>query len=375
MYYHYETQPMPNPPSWHFHRLPKFMHRFAVVFSHFVQLLVPFGLFAPQPVASYAAGIAILHQLMLIVSGNYSWLNWLTVVLGFTALSDKALTPLIPLRIAQTISRPEYFDILLYVLGGATVLLSIQPVLNLFSSNQSMNQNYNPLHLVNAYGAFGSVTKIRYELIIEGTADPVITDATRWQEYEFKGKPGDPRRRPPQIAPYHLRLDWLMWFLPFSVTVNSDSSRIYSAGYSFWFMRFIAKLLEGDRKVLGLLRNNPFPQNPPIFVRALFCRYWHTDLKERRRTGTWWLRTPIAAYLRPISLKMFAERFPSALWQSPSGFQGISETIRSYSVSVNARKVSVCTFPSEATARQAFTMVSSSGAFATNRVSKRPIKA
>jgi hypothetical protein len=55
MYYHYETQPMPNPPSWHFHRLPKFMHRFAVVFSHFVQLLVPFGLFAPQPVASYAA--------------------------------------------------------------------------------------------------------------------------------------------------------------------------------------------------------------------------------------------------------------------------------------------------------------------------------
>src|SRR5947209_3003362 len=88
LFYHYETQPLPNPLSCYFHRLPKSMHKLSVLFSHFVQLIIPFGLFAPQPFTSIAGGLIILHQLLLIVSGNYSWLNWLTVVLGVTAFSD-----------------------------------------------------------------------------------------------------------------------------------------------------------------------------------------------------------------------------------------------------------------------------------------------
>ena len=91
--YHYETQPLPNPLSWYFHRSPRFMHQFAVLFSHFVQVIVPFALFAPQPIASIAGGLIIFHQLWLIVSGNYSWLNWLTVALGVTA---SALAPPAP---------------------------------------------------------------------------------------------------------------------------------------------------------------------------------------------------------------------------------------------------------------------------------------
>src|SRR5262249_26900276 len=155
LYYHYETQPLPNPLSCYFHHLPRLMHRLSVLFSHFVQVIVPLGLFAPQPFASMAGGLIIFHQLWLIVSGNYSWLNWLTVALGISAFSDSVLWRLIPLPIQQTVPRPEFVNVLLYLIGGATVLLSIQPVLNLFSKRQLMNYSYNRFHLVNTYGAFG----------------------------------------------------------------------------------------------------------------------------------------------------------------------------------------------------------------------------
>jgi len=211
LYYHHETQPLPGPWSWYFHRLPKLAHRLGVVFSHAVQLVAPFGLFLPQPFASVAGALIILHQLLLIVSGNYSWLNWLTVVLAMTALSDAALEPAgLLFHPSATLPRPASFQGVLYGLALLTVVLSIPPTLNFFRRDQAMNLNYNPLHLVNAYGAFGSVTRERLEVVVEGAAG----DRCEWREYEFKAKPGNPRRRPRQVAPYHLRLDWLMWFLP-----------------------------------------------------------------------------------------------------------------------------------------------------------------
>jgi lipase maturation factor len=299
LFYHYETQPLPNPTSWLFHRLPNFFHRNAVLFSHFVQLIAPFGLFGPQPVSSIAGGLIIFHQLWLIVSGNYSWLNWLTVVLGVSAFSDAALR-WAPAAAPSLAARSEWFNVLLYGLAVAVVALSVQPVLNLFSRNQLMNYSYNPLHLINTYGAFGSITKVRYEIVIEGTLDHVISPKTVWQEYEFKGKPGDPRRRPPQVAPYHLRLDWLVWFLPFSVAVTHRG--IQFSGYEEWFMRLVEKLLVGDAATLRLLRRNPFGPTPPAFVRASFYRYRYTTWDERKATGAWWNRVFMDTYLPPVSL-------------------------------------------------------------------------
>jgi hypothetical protein len=300
LFYHYETQPLPNPLSWYFHRLPKAMHKAGVLGSHFVQVIAPFGLFAPQPVASIAGALIIFHQFWLIVSGNYSWLNWMTVVLGISAFSDVVLASVLPIHISQVLPRPLYFDIVLYVLAVATVVLSVQPVLNLFSRNQLMNYSYNPFHLVNTYGAFGSVTKARYEIVIEGTDAEAFSDQTRWQEYEFKGKPGNPSRRPPQVAPYHLRLDWLVWFLPFSVTVTTKG--ILFQGYQVWFLRFMKRLLENDTATLKLLKQNPFGGTPPRFVRALFYSYRYTDPHEKSQTGAWWTRELIDIYLPPVSL-------------------------------------------------------------------------
>lgn len=301
LFYHYETQPLPNPLSWHFHWLPAPLHRFSALVSHIVQVVVPFGLFAPQPIASVAAALIIVHQLWLIVSGNYSWLNWLTVVLGFAGFSGGWISLVFPLRGPVTLApRPLAFNLVLWLVAAATVLLSIQPVANLLSPGQVMNRSYNPLHLVNTYGAFGQVGRHRYEIVIEGTDERLLHAQIAWREYEFRAKPGDVRRRPPQIAPWHLRLDWLVWFLPFSVAITERGIQVWN--HPIWFLRFAQRLLAGDAATLRLLGRNPFAEQPPAHLRALLYEYRFTDPAERRDSGAWWTRRLLGVYLPPVSL-------------------------------------------------------------------------
>src|SRR5438552_5953138 len=215
LYYHHETQPMPNPLSWYFHHLPKSLHRIEVLGNHFAQLVVPWFLFAPQPVATVAGLIIVATQSWLVLSGNFAWLNVITIVLAFAAFDDAALGRVLP--VARPMVEPSIpHEVAVVAFTALVLVLSYRPARNLLSSGQLMNSSFDPLHLVNTYGAFGSVTKQRYEVIVEGTADADPSAASEWREYEFKAKPGDVRRRPPQHAPYHLRLDWLMWFAAFS---------------------------------------------------------------------------------------------------------------------------------------------------------------
>ena len=294
--YHYETQPLPNPTSWYFHRLPGWFHKASVAGSHVVQLVLPFGLFAPQPVASICAVLIISQQVWLIVAGNYSWLNWLTVVLGFSGLGDSTLG-----WSTNSAPRPFAFEAVLWALLAVTLWLSIEPTKNFFSKNQKMNASYNPLKLVNSYGAFGSMTRERYEVVLEGTLDPFGAEGWDWKEYGFKAKPGDPSRMPPQIAPYHLRLDWQMWFLPFTARVIGGEVRVFRQ--QAWFSNFVVKLLEGDVQTLSLIRENPFPDEPPAYIRARYYRYRYTGWQEKRETGRWWNRELVGNYLNACSLK------------------------------------------------------------------------
>jgi len=286
---YFETQPIPNPLSWFFHWLPEGFHTAGVVVNHVVEVGTPFLFFLPQPIAGIAGLITIGFQSTLIVSGNLSWLNWLTIVLCIPTLDPRwfAWLPAAPLAEPQAVHR-----VATYVVVGLVVLLSVNPVLNLFSSSQMMNASFEPLHLVNTYGAFGSITRDRDEIIIEGTTDDVITDQTAWRAYEFKGKPGDPMRRPIQIAPYHLRLDWLMWFAAMS---SPDAHP--------WFPVLLSRLLEGDRPTLALLAGNPFPDRPPKFVRAQLYRYHFTTPEEHRRTGAWWTRELRGTYFPIVRLR------------------------------------------------------------------------
>ncbi|GGP47421.1 lipase maturation factor family protein [Streptomyces abikoensis] len=292
LYYHHETQPMPGPLSWFFHRLPKPLHRVETAANHVAQLVVPIGLFAPQPVASVAAAVIICTQLWLVASGNFSWLNWLTIVLALSAVDGAALAELLGLpRHAPAGAAPLWFEVLVLAATALVVTLSWWPVRNLLSARQRMNMSFNAFHLVNTYGAFGSVNRSRYEVVVEGTADERLTEDTEWKEYGFRGKPGDPRRLPRQFAPYHLRLDWLMWFAGIS------------PGYAReWFGPFVERLLTGDPATLRLLRDNPFPTTPPTHVRARLYLYRFTTWRELRETGCWWHRTLVREYLPPARL-------------------------------------------------------------------------
>jgi hypothetical protein len=200
--YYFETQPIPNPVSWYFHWLPEAVHKAGVAFNHVVELVVPFLYFAPQPFAGVAGLLTIAFQGVLIVSGNLSWLNWLTLTLCIPTLDHRFLTwlPITPpaLHEPSLVHRGA-----IYALAAVVAALSVAPTLNMLSASQIMNTSFEPFHLVNTYGAFGSITRTRYEIVIEGTDDQEVTSATKWREYEFKGKPGDPLRRAPQIAPYH----------------------------------------------------------------------------------------------------------------------------------------------------------------------------
>jgi hypothetical protein len=294
MEWHHETQPTPNPLSWFFHHLPRPIHRLEVVGNFVAQLLLPFGLFLPQPIASIAALLMIGTQLYLVVSGNYAWLNWVTIVVASAGLADTV----VPSRVLHVLgvdrtafaSTPAWFVVAEIGLVILVVTLSWHPVRNMASPRQAMNASFDPLHLVNSYGAFGTVGRRRFEVIVEGTAGEP-DDASGWREYEFKGKPGDPRRIPRQVAPYHLRLDWLMWFLPLSPYYGES-----------WFVPFLGRLLEGDPAILRLLRINPFPDRPPRYIRARLFHYRFSSWRELRETRAWWIRTPAGDFVGPLRL-------------------------------------------------------------------------
>jgi hypothetical protein len=312
--YHHETQPMPGPLSWFFHHLPDPLHRAEVLGNHGAQLIAPLLLFAPQPVASVAAGVIIVTQLWLVASGNFAWLNWLTIVLAVAAIDTSRLARVLPLprevlpSAGRLAAPPLWYEALVAAVTVVVAVLSYHPIRNMMSRRQLMNTSFDPLRLVNSYGAFGSITRQRYELVIEGAADPEVTAGTRWQEYEFHGKPGNPRRWPRQVAPYHLRLDWLMWFaaLPAGRTES-------------WLLPLLRALLAGNRDVIRLLRVNPFPDDPPAVVRVLRYRYRYTTWRELRQTGACWHREPAGEYMPPLTHRTTPGE---SQYLSPPGYRG-----------------------------------------------------
>ncbi|MBN2732378.1 MAG: lipase maturation factor family protein [Balneolaceae bacterium] len=288
--YHHETQPMPNPVSWFAHNLPEWFHKSETFFNHAIQLVIIWGLFFPQPVASVAACLIIFSQGYLMITGNYSWLNFLTIILAFSGFSDEIIRSVFGLLPPAAAELPLSFEIVVILLALLIIYLSIAPVKNMWSKRQKMNFSFNNIHLVNTYGAFGSVTKKRYEIIIEGTRDDTLTDDTTWETYSFKGKPGKPDEKPPQISPYHLRLDWQMWFAAMSASPQRHP----------WFRPLIKKLLQNDEAILSLLSGNPFPDRPPKHIRAQLYHYTFTTPNERKVSGRWWNREFVSEYMPAV---------------------------------------------------------------------------
>jgi len=292
--FHFETQPVPSPLTPFFHFLPPWAHKLGVLFNHIVELAAPFLILTPWRRARAAGGVLTAAlQIVLIASGNLSFLNWLTLVPILACFDDGLWRRVLPRAFVARAERARATAIpsraqggAVAVLGVAVVLLSIGPLVNMLSNKQLMNTSFTRLPLVNTYGAFGSVGREREQLVFEGTTDDEITPATVWRPYEFKCQPGDPARRPCWMSPYHYRLDWLLWF------AAMGAPRDYP-----WAVHLTWKLLEADPVTLKLIRSDPFGGAPPRHVRVELYRYRFAP----RGAPVWWTRERVATWLPPVS--------------------------------------------------------------------------
>src|SRR5438874_640188 len=292
--YHYETQPIPSPTSRYLHFAPLWFHKFETAWNHFIELVVPWLSFGPRQARHIAGVLLVTFQIFLVVSGNLSFLNYLTIIPFLACFDDTFLRHFLPQALVQRAERAaqesepsRINNTIAFALSIVVVYLSVAPVLNLVSGRQLMNYSYDPFDLVNTYGAFGSVGRERDEIIFEGTGDTLITGDTQWKEYEFKAKPGDPNRRPPFVAPYQPRIDWQIWF----------AAMASPADYP-WTLHFVWKLLHNDRGALSLLANDPFPNAPPHYVRARLYRYRFAPIGDK----PWWKRERVGEWLPALDV-------------------------------------------------------------------------
>lgn len=281
LHYHYQTQPLPNTIAWYAHHLPGWFHRLSVAAMFFVELIAPFGIFGSSLLRLCTFFLFNFLQIGIWATGNLSYLNYLSVIFSVILVNDSYFH-VIGINPAALIE-PSLLQIPLSLIGLGLIFFQIISLYNYFFPNGTCAKILSwiePFHIVNRYGIFAVMTTVRNEIIIEGS-----NDRENWKEYYFKYKPSELERRPRRISPYQPRLDWQMWFLPFSRFENE-----------WWFQRFLICLLQGKADVLKLMRHNPFPKAPPKFIRALIYEYRFTDSSTKSSLGTWWERKYVAAY-------------------------------------------------------------------------------
>ena len=296
LYYHFETQPLAGPLSRWFHFLPRVVLKIGVWYNFLAELVAPWFIFWPRIARHIAGSVIIILQIILVLSGNLSFLNWLTIVPALACFDDGFWSKILPAslvhraKIAADNAEPsKSMTATAWTITVIIALLSIQPVFNILSPQQIMNTSFDPLDLVNTYGAFGSVGRERFNVVFEGTMDEHPDDSANWKAYPYKGLPVALDKRPPQVAPYHLRLDWQMWF------ASMSSPNEYP-----WTLNLISKLLHNDPGTLSLFAGNPFPDRPPRWIRAVLYRYSFAKPDNPKRL--WWNRDKLGDWLPALSV-------------------------------------------------------------------------
>jgi hypothetical protein len=283
---HWWTQPLPSWTSWAFDAIPMAGQRALCLGMFVAELVIPLLALGPRRLKLVAAAGLIGLQAMLIVSGNYSFYNHLTLVLALPLLDDAALRwlapkalklPELPPQESPRSPRWQAIAAAVVVMLGIGVFVRralrhapVAPVLEAIA----------PFETINGYGAFAWMSRARPEITVEGSAD-----GTTWKPYLFKDKPGPLDRRPEFVAPYQPRLDWQLWFAALSSCDDNP-----------WFVSFQRHLLLGTPEVLALLGPNPFPDAPPNFVRTTIAPYTFAHAP-----GVWWEAGPGQPYCPELS--------------------------------------------------------------------------
>ena len=289
--YHYETQPLPPWTAWYAHHLPGEFQSLSAVLMFMIEGVLPFFLFGPRRIRFAAATTIAGLQLLILITGNYGFFNWLTLALCLLVFDDGAW-PATWMRALQPGVRP-YRSRWLLPAGAGLFVLSLVPLsgsANLHLPLEPVSSLYEfsaPFRLVNPYGLFAVMTTRRPEIILEGSSD-----GHTWTPYEFRYKPGRLGHRPAFVAPHQPRLDWQMWFAAL------DDPRSQP-----WFFSFCQGLLQNSPPVLALLATNPFPRSPPRYLKATLYDYHFTDARTRKVTGDWWSRTKTRPYLPVLAFE------------------------------------------------------------------------
>ncbi|MDQ3707397.1 MAG: lipase maturation factor family protein [Chloroflexota bacterium] len=297
--FHYWTQPLPNPLAWYMHQLPTQFHQLSTALTLAIELGAPFLIFGPRRVRLLGAALLAGLQVVIMLTGNFAFFNILSIVLCVPLLDDGMIARFLPESVRARVGEPvrrrplwllprRLVTVPLVALILTLTWVQVQSIY--FTRTNVPDPLYDfavkllPFQVVNSYGLFAVMTTTRPEIVVEGSAD-----GRTWVEYEFKYKPGHLNRIPPMVAPYQPRLDWQMWFAALSGPVYDPMS-------SNWFRLFMRRLLQGSPEVVSLLRENPFPDRPPRFVRAQVYRYTFTGFGE----SGWWRRELRGDYF-PVS--------------------------------------------------------------------------
>jgi len=307
---YYQNGPLPTWIGWYMEHLPHWFHAATAFGTLALELVLVWMLFLPRRIRIICFFIVTVWQTGVILSANYTFLNYLVLALGIFLLDDcflaryfpqswnaqlsQSTSPAMPVTGPPEPSAPVWQQTWASSLTTVKLALSALMLTWLFYSSTvlllrmlwpDMPFPYapvaalQPFRIADRYGLFAVMTRGRYEIEFQGS-----NDGENWTPYQFRFKPQNLYEAPRIYAPYQPRFDWNLWF----------------ASLGHWRSNPIVprteeRLLEGSRDVLSLFTNNPFPQ-PPRQIRVLLWQYWFTSMQEKREKGLWWRRQLLGNY-------------------------------------------------------------------------------
>jgi hypothetical protein len=329
---YYQNGPLPTWIGWYVEHLPHWFHAASTVGTLVLELAIVFMLFFPRRVRLICFFIVTPWQAGVILTANYTFLNYLVLALGFLLLDDKFLLRFIPARLrppelpslAHSIAADEPSLSILASRGETpssppdrptpqfrsllaahfkSIRLAVSVVMLSWIAYDTTVEMIalpfrgvplptlpitalEPFRIANQYGLFAVMTRGRYEIEFQGSSD-----GANWTPYPFRYKPQSLNEAPGVYAPYQPRFEWNLWFASLGDWHQNDIVPLTEE-----------RLLVNDADVLSLFRTNPFPQSPPRFVRAVLWQYWFTSTDEKHLTGNWWRRQFVGVYAPEITL-------------------------------------------------------------------------
>jgi lipase maturation factor 1 len=332
---YYQNGPLPTWIGWYVQHFPHWFHAATAFGTLALELVVVWMLFLPRRWRIVLFFIVTPWQIGIILTANYTFLNYLVLMLGFLLLDDRFLVRFVPTRWRESLPvgsavpstyehAPSEFDSASILKTDGTSasgeqsvgaeeaapslagtlhhhLSSLQLVLTgvmfawIFYASTTLLVwmlwpgaplptapvvALEPFRIADRYGLFATMTRGRYEIEFQGTQD-----GEHWMTYPFRYKPQDPSKAPGIYAPYQPRFDWNLWFASLG---EWRSNPIVP--------RTEERLLIGSADVLALFAGNPFPGQPPRQVRAVIWEYWFSTPEEKRAQGVWWTRQLLGLY-------------------------------------------------------------------------------